>query len=200
MKYQPILTAAISLALNSLSATVTFSISGGTGDVLRTETTQEIVFNNVPTGIDDFGFVLVDALPENTTTSVSRHSGDMAWSPGSNISTGGMGARNHSGLFLDDLFISWGDPVETTVPTMTLLPGYRETDQSLDLVAPQGLGNFEIRMFDFATSEYIGSPGVVVPEPLSSSLLLSVAALVFVANKRKRSVNQPEQDNPITRP
>jgi len=97
-----------------------------------------------------------------------------------------MGSAVTGDATLDDLQVNWipGDPPALAC-TMILDAGFRTTvAPGLGIVYPQGDGNYLIRMID-ATGNFIGDPGVQVPESSTWAALLGLAVLGVAVWRRR---------------
>ena len=159
-----------------LVPTVEVTISGGMGTdgtrtPLRIELPRDVTFTNVPTGRDQYGFVLIGAAQGNTVDTREEHTGTMAWNgTGDNSGiTGFMGFRHRVGdPTLDDIIVTWGEGAGSNQPqtssTMTLSAGHRSTNFPIFGSPITGTGRYVIRMMDI-NLRLIGDPGTEVPTP-----------------------------------
>ena len=135
---------------------------------------EDVIFENVRTGVTDYGFALIGAAKGNANQVLRTHTGTIAWNGTGDVSGNGlMGTRSDGAVTREDVIVSWSSNDfstgnhPATSSTMTLSAGSRRTTQpstSSNLGILTGRGSYEIRMFD-DNFNFIGDPGMlVVPE------------------------------------
>ena len=151
-------------------------ISGGSGAPLTVELLRTMTFNNVPEGVDGYGFALIGAAKGNTVTASSGHTGAMAWNDSENISGGSpVEMRAVGALTLEDISVYWeSGNVSATQSTMTLSAGTRVTTDNIDATIFSGEGSYEIRMIR-NDGTFLGDPGVITPKTAAFEQIVAYA-------------------------
>lgn len=178
----------------SAEANVMVTFSGGNGTPLTVSTNEDIVFTNVPIGLENYAFVVLGAAGGSGTLGFATHTGTMGWNgTGDDSGNGPMGALGLGDLSIADDFVAYWEtggiagnaPVSTS--TMTLNAGFRTTTSSVNTNFIQGEGSYVVRMLEVTNNTFIGDPGVAVPEPQTVVLIaLGIPFVVLLARGIRR--------------
>jgi hypothetical protein len=190
-----------SLAWTIADSAVVVNISGASDSPLTVTFPNELIFTNVPVGLDSYGLVITGAVSGESSSATSTHTGIAAWGgTGNDSGTGGfMGIFQAGDVTYDDLFINWSGATGNqgpTTSTMSLSAGFRVSDSNLNFSVAQGNNSYTIRMFDpDGGGLFIGDAAVAVPEPSQVALVLALLTLGFVAFKRRRMCRDEDAIN-----